>query len=106
MRVLLALFAHAGRITSITSRTQPGCCTIRNPGEKQVEFTLGAEPRDRYDAVAKEFVRRGVRGVVRVTIPADTARVLVVNPGGGKRLRQGSRLLINGVVVDFGHPGV
>jgi len=68
MRVLLALFAHAGRITSITSRTQPGCCTIRNPGENQVEFTLGAEPRDLYDAVAKEFVRRGVRGVVRVTI--------------------------------------
>ena len=71
---------------------------------KAVAINLGPEPRDLYDAVAHEYRQRNVNGSVEITIPPDTATVLVIAPAGGKLRREGNRTLIDDVIVDFGHP--
>jgi hypothetical protein len=71
------------------------------PAAKEVEMDLGTEPKDVYDAVSKAFVLRGASGNGRLMIPADTARVVVLAPAGGKLTREGTHSLIEGIVVDY-----
>ena len=71
---------------------------------KAVTINLGPEPRDLYDTVAHEYRQRNVNGSVEITIPPDTAVVLVIAPAGGKLRREGNRTLIDDVIVAFGHP--
>ena len=54
-----------------------------------------------YDCVAKRFLARGAVGRATVTVPADSAVVLVLAPAGGKVTRTASKLLIDDVVVDY-----
>jgi hypothetical protein len=70
-------------------------------GEKTFEARFGPDPSDLYDAVTHRFVKRGVRGQTMLTLPADSAAVIVVVPAGGRLTREGPRTLINGVVVDW-----
>jgi len=69
---------------------------------KVVHLTVGPAKVDLYDVVRHEFVERGVRGSIRLTLPSGAAAVLVAATAGGKVTRDGSRTLIEGVVVDFG----
>jgi hypothetical protein len=69
---------------------------------KVVHLTVGPAKVDLYDVVRHGFVERGVRGSVRLTLPSGAAAVLVAATAGGKVTRDGSRTLIEGVVVDFG----
>lgn len=71
------------------------------PGPGTVQVEVGTGPVDLYDAVSKRFLARNQRGRARVTVPGDRARVVVLAPAGGKVTRQGSKLLVDGVVVDF-----
>jgi len=79
-----------------------------NPHEepKTVAVDVGAEARDLYETVAGRFVARGVTGRASVTIAPDSAVVVVVCPAGGTLTHEGRRTLVNGVVVDVGHPTV
>gem|GEM_PF-284226 len=76
---------------------------LYNPHAQETEVTIkvGAAPRDIYDAVANDFIARGVKDEVQIRIPADSARVIVLSPPDGKLTHDGPRTLIDGVVVDY-----
>ena len=44
---------------------------------------------------------RNVEGSARITIPSDTARVIVMTPVDGKVSYDGMHTLVDGVVVDY-----
>ena len=67
---------------------------------KAVEITLKNES-DLYDAVTQKFLLRGARGTVGFILPPDSAAVVVVVPAGKEVVQEGSKLLANGVVVDW-----
>jgi hypothetical protein len=66
-----------------------------------VEIEVGPDARDIYEAVSDRVLQSDVRGTARVTIPADTAIVVVLTPAGGEIRHEGKRTLINDVVVRF-----
>ncbi|MBI5685748.1 MAG: hypothetical protein HZC54_11775 [Verrucomicrobia bacterium] len=70
---------------------------------KSVRIKVGDNAKDLYDAVAGEFVARNVRGSVEFVVSADNARIIVVAPADGRLSRDGTRTLIDGVIVGFGH---
>jgi len=72
---------------------------------KRVAVSVGARPRDLYDAVSGRFLARGVSGRARIRIPADRAVLIVAAPAGGKLTHIGGRTLIDGVTVSYGHSG-
>ena len=71
------------------------------PEARTVSVEAGPGAVDLYDAAANGFVARGVSGRVAVTLPPASARVLVMAPAGGAARRDGPRMLINDVVVDY-----
>lgn len=58
-------------------------------------------PCDLYDLVAGDFVARGAKGTCHLTLAPDQAAVVVIVPANGKVERQGTKLLIDGVAVDY-----
>ena len=70
--------------------------------DRAVTVELGDGAYDLYDAVSNQFVLTGAGGTVQVTIPADAAVMLVRAPAGGAVTRDANRMLIDGVVVDYG----
>lgn len=68
---------------------------------KTVEINVGSESRDIYDAVSNQFLQKNVQGRARITIPSDTAKIVVLTPVGGKILREGKRTVIDNVVVRY-----
>ncbi|HUU91363.1 MAG TPA: hypothetical protein VM238_09155 [Phycisphaerae bacterium] len=68
---------------------------------RTVTIDVGPEPRDLYDAATNRFLARGARGTVGFKVSADSAVLLVLTPAGGKVNREGQRMLIDGVVVDY-----
>ena len=73
--------------------------------EKTVELFLGPEVVEVYDAVRKDFVLRGVQGRAFLSVPADSAMVLVLVPAGKEVVHKEGKLLVNGVVVDWRYEG-
>lgn len=69
---------------------------------KSLQIDAGPAPRDLYDTVGSQFVKRGVTGTTSVKIPADTAMVIVLAPANGSLKKEGRRTLVNGVVIDYG----
>ncbi len=69
--------------------------------EKVVELQIGLDTKDLYDAVSKTFLARGVQGVARFSLPSDSAAVVVVIPAGKEVVREGKKLLVEGIVVDW-----
>jgi len=69
--------------------------------EKEVRIDVGDEVRDVYDCVANRFVHRGVTGSVKLSIPADSAVVVVLTPASGGVTRDRGRTLVDGVVIDY-----
>jgi hypothetical protein len=70
---------------------------------KTVLIDVGAEARDVYDAVSDQFLQQHVRGRTHITIPADTARIVVLTPVGGEMRRGAKWTLIDNVVVRYTH---
>jgi hypothetical protein len=70
---------------------------------KTVAVEVGAEPRDIYDAVSDQFLQKNVQGRARVTLPSDTARIVVLTPAGGQMSREGKQTVINRVAVRYGN---
>jgi len=66
-----------------------------------VDVNVGSVPTDVYDTVSQEIVKINVSGIVEVNIPADSAMVLVFAPAGGQVTIDGTKKLIDGVVVDY-----
>ena len=68
---------------------------------KTVQIDVGSDPRDIYDAASDEFLEKNARGLARVTIPADAARIVVLAPAGGMVRREARLILIDNVVVRY-----
>jgi hypothetical protein len=66
-----------------------------------VVLALGSGTRDLYNTVTKSFLIRGAAGSAGIAVPAKSAVVVVVAPGGGSLTTDLDRTLINGVVVDY-----
>jgi len=71
---------------------------------RSFDFTLGAAAADIYDVVTDQFVAREVRDTSRLTLPPDSAALYVVAPAGSPLVRDGRRILLGGVVVNWGVP--
>ncbi len=56
---------------------------------------------DLYNTITGKFIARNVAGNAAVAIPARSSVIIVHTPAGGKETRQGSQLLVDGVVVDY-----
>ena len=76
-------------------------CYNPYPEPRAFEFATGAEPSDLYDAVTRQFLKRNVRQRTELTLPADSAAVIVVAPAGGRLTESGGRTRIDGVVVNY-----
>jgi len=74
-----------------------------NPYDSPTQLTVnvGRSTNHLYDVVAGEFLARNVAGDANVTIPADTAIVLVQCPAAGAINQSGQKLLLGGVVIDY-----
>ena len=68
---------------------------------RRVSVDVGPRPCDLYDACSDAFLRRDARGRTTITIPADSAVLLVLPPAGGRETRRGGKTLVDGVVIDY-----
>jgi hypothetical protein len=68
---------------------------------KTVDIHVGPEARDLYDAVSGQFLQQDVRGHANITIPADTAIIVVLAPAGGILRHERKQTLIDDVVVRY-----
>ncbi len=66
-----------------------------------VELQVGTGPCDLYDAAQHAWVARGVSHQARITLPPDSAYVVVVVPAGRTAVRNGKRLSVDDVVIDW-----
>jgi hypothetical protein len=68
---------------------------------KQVYIDVGNRPVDLYDTVRHTFVSKRVSGKTSLQLPPDTAALIVLTPAGGFVTRDGPRMLVDGVAVDY-----
>ncbi len=68
---------------------------------RTVQIDAGPGQHDLYDAAANAFLKRNVTGLTSFDLPALGTAVVVVTPGGGTVTRQGSKMLVNDVTVDY-----
>lgn len=68
---------------------------------KTIHIDIGASPRNGYDTVSKQFLFRAARGQTAIDLAPRGIAVVVLTPPGGAETRKGSRLLVNGIVVDY-----
>ncbi|MNF04140.1 hypothetical protein D3C80_2035890 [compost metagenome] len=54
-----------------------------------------------YNTVAGGFVARNVSSSAKINISPENAAVIVCVPAGGKISYEGSKMLVDGVVVDY-----
>ena len=66
-----------------------------------VEVNVGDLYVDIYDTVTQEMLEVNVTGVTSIDIPADSAVVTVLVPAGGLVTIDGSKKLIDDVIVDY-----
>jgi len=71
---------------------------------RSFDFTLGATASDVYDVLTDQFVAREVRDKSRLTLPPDSAALYVVAPAGRPLTRDGRRILLGDVVVNWAVP--
>ena len=77
-------------------------CYNPYPEPRCFDFTVGPQAADLYDLVKREFMQRAVRDKVPLTLPADSAAVIVAVPAGTKTETRGDRVLADGAVLDYG----
>lgn len=78
---------------------------LYNPHPEPKTVTLSPRPDgaryNLYEALSEKLIVRDVAGSSAVTIPADSAVLLVVCPAGTAFRREGKRLLCGDVVIDY-----
>ena len=71
------------------------------PTDKTIAFDTGDTPVDVYDALSESFLLQGVTGTVNLTLAGDAALLVSLTPAGGSKTYEGSKLFIDGTVVDY-----
>ncbi len=69
-----------------------------------VTIDVGIGLHDVYDAANHQFVLTGVSDLQGVSIPGNSASLLVITPSGGEVTYQLDKMLVNGITVDY-HSG-
>jgi autotransporter-associated beta strand protein len=79
-----------------------------NPHASNATFVVnyGAGTNDLLDITTEQFLVTRTTGAVSLTLPPDTARVVVVIPSGAAIGTQGARMYANGHVVDYRYSGI
>ena len=72
-----------------------------HPKSKTIQWDMGKEPIQVYEALANKMLHSSVRGIQTFTIPAKQAIMLVYTPVDQPMETIGGRLICNGIVVDF-----
>ena len=62
---------------------------------------MSGQNTDLYDIVSGKFIARNISTSVQIQLPAKNAEVIVCVPAGGKITYEGSKMLVNGIVVDY-----
>ena len=70
--------------------------------DKSVIVDAGGSPTDIYDALSETFVAQNVTGPTSINIPANQAISIVLAPAGGTIRFENNKMMINGVIVDYG----
>jgi hypothetical protein len=68
---------------------------------QSVAINLANGSFDLYDAVSNRYLARGATLQSYFNVPPDEAVMLVLVPSGGTENRDGRRLLVDGVVIDY-----
>ncbi len=68
---------------------------------KTITVDLGTEATDLYDSVGREILVRNQSGTVEISLPANSARVLIHAPGNSTYTESDGMLLANEVPIDF-----
>jgi hypothetical protein len=71
---------------------------------KEVRFETGPTPVSLYDATRHTFLTKRATSRATLSLPPDTATLMVLAPAEGTVSRLADKLLINAVVVDY-HTG-
>jgi hypothetical protein len=69
--------------------------------QKTVTVDLNDGTYDLYDAVTNTFIQNAAAGTYGLSVPADGVVLLVQVPTGGAVTYEGSKMLVNEVVVDY-----
>jgi hypothetical protein len=69
--------------------------------EKTVEINVGSRMMSLYDSVTENFLATNVSGLTSFTLSSDSAAVVVVVPAEGIITQNGTKTLIDNVVVDY-----
>jgi hypothetical protein len=75
-----------------------------NPYETAKTITLSipaGKKTDLYNTITGKFTARNASGTVKLTIPPRSSAIMVHTPAGGKMTREGSKVFINGLAVDY-----
>jgi len=75
-----------------------------NPFDEAKTITVSSgkgKKTDFYDTVSGKFVAKKVKGSAKITLPAKSSAVIVMAPVRGKVTHNGSKMLIDNVVVDY-----
>lgn len=67
----------------------------------QVNVNVGPDAKHLYNLVTGAFLATNVSGIATLTLPPDSAIVLVLCPGTNAISQSGDRLLVGGVVIDY-----
>lgn len=57
---------------------------------------------DLYNTITGKFIARNVPGKSTLSLPSRSSAIIVCIPAGGKIMQDGKKLLVNGVVIDYG----
>jgi hypothetical protein len=68
---------------------------------QQVNFNAGTGQHNLYDAVSNTFLLNNVNGIVNITLPANSAAIVVITPAGASLTYNLNKTLINGVIIDY-----
>ena len=70
-------------------------------GSQQILFNAGTGQHNLYDAVSNNFLLNNVSGVVNITVPANSAIIVVITPSGGAITYNLNKTLYNGIIIDY-----
>ena len=69
--------------------------------ERVLDLDVGPNSSDIYELTLHQQLFSNVNGTVKINIPADSARVIVIVPADGIKTIENQKLIIDGIVVDY-----
>ena len=68
---------------------------------KAIKVNVGKKKVDLYDTVSGKFIAKNLSGNAKVKLDAKNSAVIVMVPAKGKVTHNGSKMMVNGVVIDY-----